>query len=462
MLQFLKNKDHFNLVLTQHFLFVFGYVPIKFALAIYLINIGFSDTDSYAIITSSFALSALCAIAWSLSSKYLPSHRESTFVGTLFVLISSIFLSVGQKPTILLGLPFLIIGDSLYFLNMNLFINNYFKDKFDRQTGNHKYLLTLNLGALLGFLTLMFVSGGEQYKVLYMAGAGSILLSALCILYPKMNLLSKTNSKQIAALLLCSLLLLIVTYELLLYSTISRCIAIITFALVVAYICYYGIKNRSSGYLEFLLMTVFCGCIYWIAQTVIYSQFMLFISANFQHTIFGISYSPAFILAFDPIANLFFGYFILKLYKKYRFEENNSLIISLMLLGISFTVIPCVVFMENPLLKYNIGWAILAIMLYGFAEFLLLSTLSSRVSTLTQNLNAQKFFFATQKLANAFAAATAYYLIMFSSPSAAITDKNVLVYLIIFILSMFSAALMFFVNRRGLNLKKYQTIQEIS
>jgi len=415
----LTQLKSFRLILFTTFMFMSGYITQRISLTVYLYRCNYNVYESYSIATSYISLFAICSLVWGFISKYLPKQEIIACISVLAISVGLALLSFPQKRIQLAGISFIIIGGSLYFTFTGLLVNQHFDSIIERQQGNHLYQITFNIGAVLGTIVIGLLPI-DQYYVAYRFGSMITLLGFILLLKNAISItgahtfksLSSDTMKNLYFSLLSSLLLIYILVE---FGNITRLISTIAFVAGCTYIVFESFKEGNTNYLRFLFMLIFCGFPYWVAISIVYSQFTIFLTHQVNSTLFGINISPMMILTLDAIANVIFGYTIYRIYKKYHIQSKTLLMMSLVLTTIAFLFLVVPLYSIMPNQKVSLIYPIMMISIYAVAEFLLLTTLTTQISNLVRDKNKYGIFMSMEYLGSAFCASIAYYFIHYAS-----------------------------------------------
>lgn len=389
-----------------------GYITQRISLTVYLNQHGYNLNESYSISTSYIALFSICSFVWGLISQYLPTHEKIATLAILAVSTGLLLLTFPYKNIEMAGISFIIIGGSLYFTFMSLVVNNHFNGATERQQGNHLYQIMFNMGALIGVLAIGLLPVSRYHDV-YRFGSiitvfGFYLLLKNNISIHNINSIpSSLNQKMMLIFALLSTFIFV--YTLLKFGNITRFISIFGFIIGGGYILYLAFKENNKNYLTFIAMLILCGFPYWLAVSIVYSQFTIFLTQQVNSTLFGITIPPMAVLSLDAVANVIFGFGIYSIYKRRQIAPRTLLLYSLFLTALAFSFLVTPLYLTNSTQKISLIWPMFSISAYAVAEFLLISTLTAQISTLVHDKNRQGIFISMEYLGSAVCASIAYY-----------------------------------------------------
>ena len=415
----------FNLLLAIDFILMIGYITFKISLAVFLNHDGYSLNDAYSISTSSLSLFAICCVVWGYVNKEYEQRKN-------FVLLSLGMLALAfglmlLKSTLiqLLGISMFVIGSSLYTTNITLLINDQFNSTSYRQQGNQAIQWIINLGCLFGIAELSLAPTIITFKQLYFI-SGLFVLASFCILFICKKNITEIVYQKIPLMKLVKMIITIggiylLVFILLSFAAWTRSLSFILFLIGASYISFLSFKEKNKKYLEFLIILTLCGATYWLSFSIVSNQFSVFLIHNAQTNFLNLKLSSLSALIFDPLANVLCGAVIYFIYRHFLIKESNMLATSILLNFIAFGVIVLSIKLFATNEKVALLWPIICISLYATAEFLLVTTMNSQISSLIDDRKRRGIFLGMQKLCIAFSSTIAYYLINLSEANKATT-----------------------------------------
>jgi MFS family permease len=450
-----QQRSGFKSILAINLFFMIGFITLRSSLTLFLKNHGYSADETYSLVTTATTLTAISALIWGYFSRFLPSQEELVAVGVGLTAIGYIAICVNSKPLVLVGLAMYVIGSSLYFVNINLLVNEQFLSTISRQQGNHLYVTIFNIGALIGLLGF---AATHNIQATYIYAIISLCTTFIVTYFYKKLFTNKksSNRNKRTAFFLIMWGLLLLSYLLLLYGAATRWLCIVLFVAAIAHVLYLSHKEKQRKYIGFIVMMLLCCSLYWLSTEIFYSQFTVFLTDNVNNTFGHITVLPLVYFIFDPIANIALGIFIYKFYEKHTVAPYKLLSVGVLFVSFAFASIVIPLHLYGVTNKISITWPILGIIMLGCSEFFLQSTLFSQVSHFASTSDKRGYFMGLLRYTNAFAASISFYLMVATAPNGNMhitnTQLDLKLYLFMMLLALFSSGIYFI-------LCKYQLVE---
>lgn len=244
------NSRSFKTLLVAQFLFMAGYISLKYILTLYLMQGGFGITQAYSLSMGASALFAISALTWGTLLKHFSSHHNLIISGAFILLVSFFFILCESHFFKLIGISLYAIGGSLYFININLLINKHFQQQELRQQGNHIYQIIFNVGALVGLIMMSIVPINNHSHMLIYLSACMVCGSLIILVSQRKFILShkisdtKISNSRLKFIITLSVLL-FMSYLLLDHTEIEQGLVITAFTLSCLYILSLAIKEKT-------------------------------------------------------------------------------------------------------------------------------------------------------------------------------------------------------------------------
>ncbi|MBV9576137.1 MAG: hypothetical protein JO149_05905 [Gammaproteobacteria bacterium] len=401
-------------------LFFSGYYILKGPLAFILTTQGISLRQAYSITTSANTLLALSSLFFGFILQNCSKQKFALLAGIFLSVLSIYLLSFKNKELNMFAITLYVMGGGLYFFNIVMFINKVFHDEQARIKGNYIYQIFVNLGGVLGcVLVLMQMNQENIFKYCFILGVLS--LSLFISLYKNIDDPSK-NKTNLSKFFLYLIILFFLIYAALNFASFLRYVVLFVFLTTVICLIIKAKIESSRALLLFVFLVILFNIPYWIANTIIFNQFFYFLMKNVtpMH-----GFSPASLIMIDPIVNAIFGSSLLFWQKNRIICHYNNLSYSSLLASAAFMVLCLGLISSAAKEKINFLYPLIALSFFACSEFLLQTTLNSRIRDL---LHAQKNneFLATgmMRSSRAFATVLGYYLILLSAPAANPNDAH--------------------------------------
>ncbi len=416
-----KDNRSFVLLIYAEFLYMMGYITLKVSLSLFLKEAGYSSFSTYSIAAASLSLFALTSVIWGYLSSRLPQKTSLIMVGAGLVAVGLGLMTFNKEFFTLLAIAFFTTGGSLYSISFSLTINDHFDCVYSRQQGNQVFQWTLNASCIFGLLALSLLHSLDNLRVLYLLAASSVSSAALLLIVKRKSLFARDKSTKSNYIILSFSLVAIVAscYLLLGYNLLTRYLTIIIFFLVVSNLVWLLIKTRDKGYLTYLFMLLLGGCIYRLSFAIFSMQLPIFLPTAVSTQLFGIKISPLALLILDPVANVSIGLLTFLIYKRYALKAKTLISVSLLMNFLAFAALSAGLGLTPGSEKLSLTYPVLAIFLYGGAEFILMTTLIAQISNLVKKRKLHGVFLRSEKITYAFSASVAYYLVKYSGLSSA-------------------------------------------
>ncbi len=437
----------FSSVLIVNFFFMVGYITLRSSLTLYLKSHDYSATEAFSLVTNTAILLAVCSFSWGFFSRFLPSHERLVTSAVSFVAIGYALVCSSHKNLLPLGLALCVVGSGLYFVNMNLLVNNKFDSSVSRQHGNHLYLMIYNLGGLVG-LSGFFAT--TNIKSIYIFSIVSFFVAFNVIFFLKKPTIKKnTIENNYIIFFLITIGLILLAYLLILYGTITRSLSLLLFSIAIFYVIYLSRKEKQPNYISFIFMLLLCCTQYWLSTAILYSHFTLFLSEHVNNTIGNKPISPMVYFISDPIANILMGIITYKAYKRYNFAYYKLLSVGVLFVALAFACIVLPSYWCGLANKISFIWPIISIFMLGCSEFLLQSTLYSQVNNFASTLEKCAYFIGLLRFTSVFASSIAFYLMSATTSHSQAPSTNphsdLTLYVFMMIQALFASALYFVV-----------------
>src|SRR3990167_1283056 len=284
---------------------------------------------------------------------------------------------------------------------------------------------------------LIKLESTNLFKYWLISGTSSLLL--FIFFYQKIedNDVDKVNYWNLFLYLIA---LFCVVYIALNYEQVTRWIVLFSFLMATVYLIYKARIESNQAFIFFISLVFLFSIPYWIANTIIFNEFFYFITKDVS-SIRG--FSSMILITIDPIVNALFGTGILLWQRNRIINHYNNLSYSAFLMTISFIVLCFGLFFSEGKQKINFIYPLITMGLFACAEFLLQTTLNSKIRGLL-SLQKSGEFLATgmMRSSRAFATAVGYYLIFLTIPTTQNSNDihaNFDLYLIIILLFISSS-----------------------
>ncbi|MDX1901965.1 MAG: hypothetical protein SFW66_08190 [Gammaproteobacteria bacterium] len=341
-----------------------------------------------------------------------------TYCWHCFEHIFDIFTQFKKTELIPIGIATYVVGGGLYFFNIIMFINKQFIKNQERIRGNYIYQIFVNLGGIIG--ALLVVSNMDkvnEFKSCFTVGVISLLVALF--LYPFMHDDDISKIKIVKFYFYLILLFFIVLFAMH-YQELTRIIVLSSFLVASVYVIFLSFAKKNNNLLMFVGLVFAFNIPYWLANTIIFNQFFYFLKNDVSATVF----NPLLIVIIDPLVNILFGIGMLGAQRKSIVNHYRNLTLSSLLLVCAFVILTIGLFFSKS--RINFVYPMLMIGIFACAEFLLQTTLNSKIKDLLAHYKRGEFL-ATgiMRSSRSFATVLGYFLISFSAKHGGSTVSEV-------------------------------------
>ena len=392
-------------------IFFSGYLILKFPLAFILAHQGISLNQAYSLTTTGTIAFALCSLALTSVMKNYHNQKHVLLLGIFLNLIAAICLETRQYTVEVIGMSCYVVGGSLYFFNITLFFNKQFSDPDIRLRGNYFSQICLNVGALIGSIVFLFaVNTGHHYffySIFFIIIALLFLISCYWIIQDEPS----GVKQQMQLYCSCGLMFLLVM-ACLQYAALTRWLVLLAFIFATCFGLYQSQKSRERGYFLFIILILLFSFPYWIANTILYNQFFVFL----HDSVFSFYGIPAtFVILLDPLGNVIFGLCWGNMIGKISTQPYMNLQIGMVLIVLAFSILTAGLFFNSNVMKISVIYPVITLLLFSCGQFLIQPTMNSCVNNLIHNHHHMIFGLGVLRSMRAIAAITAFYLINFTT-----------------------------------------------
>ncbi len=400
-----NQNTSFTLIVLISAIFFAGYFLLKCPLAFILHRQHIPLLQAYSITTTANILMAIVSVILGVLLKNNTNQKFLLFQGVLLSTIALILLKTSHVGMLLLGVSFYVLGGSLYFFNIIIYINKLLLNHKESQAGNYRYQIWINAGGFIGAVLFIMEYNNHlllnQYSVF--ACVASLVLFVGC--YPKLvdaKLFFKKTCLLQAKLLGVLGLIFLCLYE----DLATRWMAFIAFILAAGYGLYHAQKTHNYNYLALILLVLFFSVPYWLGYTILYNEFFHLLDKN-TYLFFGMPSNV--IILLNPLVNIVFGSFVLKQYQKRTTTMQTDLFIGMILLVVAFLSLFIGLFLASSPQALLFVFPITAVLFFSCGEFLIQTTLNASVKTLLNNQENISFGMGVLRSSRACASALGYF-----------------------------------------------------
>ena len=399
------SRTSFYWIVLISAVFFAGYFLLKCPLAFILHRQHIPLLKAYSITTTANILMAIVSVILGVLLRNNNNQKFLLFLGVLLSSVSLVLLKSFSFPILLLGVGLYVIGGSLYFFNIIIYINKILSSPKQRQEGNYKYQIWVNAGALVGGILFIMEYNNDRLLNEYSVIACVFSLILFAMVYKRL-FDEKIHFRQTWTLLLKLVCVLALVLVCLMFDFATRWIALLAFVTATGYGIYHAYKTHNTNYLNLIFLVLFFSVPYWLGYTILYNEFFHLLDKNSYH-FFGMQSDSVILL--DPIVNVVFGICILKLYQKYTYKMQIDLILGIVLLGISFLLLFFGLLLATTPQKLLLIYPILAVLVFSCGEFLIQSTLNASVKNLLTNSENISFGMGILRSSRASASAIGFF-----------------------------------------------------
>lgn len=440
------NHRNFWIANTVNALFFSGYLILKFPLAFILAHEGLPLNSAYSLTTTSTIVFALCSLLLTQILKDYRDQKHIFLLGIILNLIAIIQLETGHYYFIISGLSCYVLGGSLYFFNITLLFNKQFQTPRERLHGNYIAQICLNIGALVGIIIFLFFVASDHYYFFSSIVFISTALLILLLCYPFFKDNSATKKQRYRLYGNCILMLLLIALCLQ-FNSLTRWLVLCAFIVGIVLALYRSWQNNEGGgkYFLFIILVLLFSLPFWIANTVLYNQFFVFLHDNVL-SFLGIPATA--VILFDPLGNIVFGLLWIRMMRNKNEKPYINLQLGLLFIAAAFGILSFAVHMHSD--KILVYFPIVTILLFACAQFLIQPTLHSRVNDLIANHHNMLFALGILRAIRAVAAILAYYLLNISInaiPEQSL-NQNTLLYFCVMIISLLALTIFLFIKNK--------------
>ncbi len=412
-----RTSYHFIVLISA--IFFAGYFLLKCPLAFILYKQHIPLLNAYSISTTANVLMAVISVFLGFFLKDCTQQKLFLFLGVLLSSMALILLKVSNNWLILFGISCYVLGGSLYFFNIIIYINKLFSEAKGRQLGNYRYQIWINLGGLVGgFLFILEYNDAtklSEYSLL------ACFLALIIFIFNYRKIQDDDLDKTFIFPLTVKLIFLFVfIFFCLYYDFATRWIALMAFIGATAYALYYAKRTDNQNYFALILLVLFFSVPYWLGYTILYNEFFHLLDKN-SVLFFGMASNS--IILIDPLANVVFGFLVLKLYQKFSYTMQADLTTGMLLLATSFLVLSLgIIFTKQP---QNLSplYPIFTILLFSCGEFLIQSTLNASVRNLLVAKENISFAMGILRSSRACASALGYFFMWLTVREGLVQNK---------------------------------------
>lgn len=396
----------FQIIILISAIFFAGYFLLKCPLAFVLNRHHIPLMQAYSISTTANIMMAVTSVLLSFILKDFHNQKLLLLCGIVLSSVALLLLKFSSFMLLLVGVSCYVLGGSLYFFNIIIYTNKLFDDVVERQAGNFKYQIAVNVGAFFGGI-LFITEYSENTRLTDYSFYACILAVLIFLLCYKKLYDVKTSTKKIINLSVKLLAIFGLIWLCLFYELATRWMALIVFAVAVLYGVYCSIKNKNHHYLTLILLVLFFSVPYWLAYTILYNEFFHLLDRNTYH-FYGLRADS--IILIDALANIIFGFGVLKYFVGHEQKAISSLLLGMIFLCLSFLVLSFGLhFVSLPQNLLPI-YPILTVALFSCGEFLIQSTLNASVRNLLSNQGIISYSVGVLRSSRACASALGYFL----------------------------------------------------
>ena len=404
---------HFSFIsiILINTLFFSGYYILKDPLAYILNSEGMPLKQAYSITTTANILLAISSLFFGFTLHKVSKQKYSLFVGVALSVLSICLLSLNKPFLSMVAISLYVLGGGLYFFNIVMFINKAFDNAQDRIKGNYIYQIFVNIGAADGcLLFLAELNKINMFKSCFISGVISLLLFIILYKHIENEHDGKSNVLKFYGYLT---VLFSVILTALYFTYITRCLVLVSFTVAASWVLYRAYSEQNKNLFLFLCLVFLFNIPYWIANTVIFNQFIYFLMRDVS-PIHGIS--PASLIIVDPVTNILFGNIVFLTQRGSGINPYKNLSYSSLLMMLAFIVLAVGLFFDNGKEKISYFYPLVTMALFACSEFLLQTTLNSRIRDLLLGQKKGEFL-ATgiMRSSRSFATVLGYYLILLTS-----------------------------------------------
>jgi len=399
-------------------LFFSGYYILKDPLAYILHSEGIPLKQAYSITTTANTLLALSSLFFAFTLHNCSKQKLSLLVGITLSVFSIFLLRIKNPIFSMIGISSYVIGGGLYFFNIVMFINRLFADNQTRIRGNYIYQIFVNLGGAVGcILFITQINKLDVFKACFISGTISLALFILLYRFIDNGHNEKVDLKKFYFYLT---VLFGIVFCALNFAQMTRYVVFVSFILAAGYVAFNAYIQQNKNLLLFIALVFLFNIPYWIANTVIFNEFFYFLTHDVS-SVYGLS--PILIITLDPLANILFGLSMFNGQKNSQINHYKNLSYSSFFLLAAFVVLAIGLFFSQNKISYI--YPVLMMILFACSEFLLQTTLNSKIKDLLANYKKGEFL-ATgiMRSSRSFATVLGYCLITLTTKDNGVSIKN--------------------------------------
>lgn len=398
-------------IILVNMLFFSGYYILKDPLAFILHSEGMPLTQAYSITTTANILLAISSLFFGFTLHNVSKQKYSLLVGVELGVLSICLLSLNQPFLSMVAVALYVLGGGLYFFNIVMFINRVFDNAQDRIKGNYIYQIFVNIGGAVGcLLFLSQLNTANMFKSCFVSGIISLLLFIILYRHIKDAEYEKSNLFKFYGYLI---FLFCVILTALFFTYITRYLVLVSFTAAASWVLYRAYVEKNKNLLLFICLVFLFNIPYWMANTVIFNQFIYFLTRDVL-PIYGIS--PVSLIIVDPIANILFGSIVFLMQRGMDVNPYRNLSCSSLLMMVAFIILAIGLFFDTGTERISFFYPLVTMALFACSEFLLQTTLNSRIRDLLLE-HKEGEFLATgiMRSSRSFATVIGYYLIILTT-----------------------------------------------
>ncbi|NGX64016.1 MAG: Dipeptide and tripeptide permease B, partial [Candidatus Anoxychlamydiales bacterium] len=385
-LQELKKQKAASIVLFFVQIFsTLSYSILFSTLVLYITNgLKLDDVKATSITASFVAFNYALHLIGGFVTGRLFSHRSLFAIGMILQAGGCFILSTNQ---LYFGLAVFLSGTGLNITCINCLLTQFFKphDKKREKAFLWNYS-GMNIGFLIGFTISGFFEKLADYRMLFLLGAASNILTFFIVIFSWKILkdqktifsfltFKKKNAFRLLGLLMIASIITALIW-LLRYSSFSNKMILIAGALMAFVVIFYAIKQKTTIAKEKMwafFILCFMGLVFWTLYMTAPMGLTLFIENNVNRNLFGYTIAPQWVLDINSVIIIIGGPLMAVLYNSLRKKGFNITIpvqftLSLFLIGLAFVLLAVSIAFADSKGFISFWWIFVSYILQSIGE----------------------------------------------------------------------------------------------
>lgn len=338
----------------------FGFYMIQTALVLIITNY-FNLPDNTALLMVG-TFGALTYISPTIGGYYADKifgYRYTILMGCILQMLGYICIALLHLPTVIFGLSLVVLGNGFLKANIPSFLGTFYQeDDHRRRSGFTLYYMGMNLGSLVGTLTVGYIQRYFGWNYCYIFAAIGMFVGICVYLWGfkrfaakglpvNENLVYKQTAKFILMTVILAIIIVAICYVLLSNPHYGDAILIVAGVLVLIYLFSLSIiafKAAERKHLLALIILTIFAVVFWAIFFQMFSLVPLFIERMVNHKIFGFDIPTSAFLALEPVFIMVTGWPLAALWKHLHVKKKDpnimvKFIISLLFMYVSMKIL---------------------------------------------------------------------------------------------------------------------------